>query len=230
TCLMQLPACQAGYRDRHPRKTFADPHLGGDRLSCASYWQFWLAVPKPRSSPRQAEVAFLWLVQEGFDGPQQLDRAVRLGDVVIASGRARLFLISLHGKRADRNDRYRLQIRVSFDLSGGFIAIDDGHLNVHEDEVGTVGLGHGYASPTICGFDDRVARTTEKVAQHTAQVLLVLDDKDAFAHGVLSRNLARVGNLDELGFVLAGDLELAALLGNLVEQARILKSNRRLVG
>src|SRR5262245_52183732 len=40
--------------------------------------------------------------------------------------------------------------------------------------------------------------------------------------------MAHIG--DELRFVLAGDLKFPALAGDLLEQARILKRNRRLIG
>src|SRR5262245_55816116 len=40
--------------------------------------------------------------------------------------------------------------------------------------------------------------------------------------------MAHVG--DELRLVLARDFQLAALLGDLIEQARVLKRNRRLIG
>src|SRR5262245_29036596 len=43
-----------------------------------------------------------------------------------------------------------------------------------------------------------------------------------------SKLMAHVG--DELGLVQAGNLQLAALLGDLVEQARVLQRNHRLIG
>src|SRR5215813_12466530 len=72
---------------------------------------------------------------------QQLHRAIRLGHVVIAARRARLLLIALHRKRANRNDRYRPEIGMELNPPGGLVAVDHRHLDVHEDEVGPVGFG-----------------------------------------------------------------------------------------
>src|SRR5262245_41062924 len=47
---------------------------------------------------------------------QQLHRAIRLSHVLIATRRARLLLVPLHRKRADRNNWRFLQIGVGLDL------------------------------------------------------------------------------------------------------------------
>ena len=44
---------------------------------------------------------------------------------MLAAGSARLFFITLHGVRADRNDRCRLQIGVCLDLPSGLVAVED---------------------------------------------------------------------------------------------------------
>jgi hypothetical protein len=52
----------------------------------------------------------------------------------------------------------------------------------------------GHARLTIDGLDDRVAGAGEQSAQHAAEVLLVLNHKDALTHVALFRNSARVGS------------------------------------
>src|SRR5262249_30855328 len=92
---------------------------------------------------------------------EQLDRTVWLGDVVVAARLPRLLLVPLHGERADGNHGDRCQIRVGLDLAGSLIAIDDRHLDVHEDDAGSIGFGSSNAGRTICCLNDYVARSRE---------------------------------------------------------------------
>ena len=98
--------------------------------------------------------------------------------MVVATSRARFLFVALHRKRANRYDGCRFECRIGLDQPRGLVAIDHRHLNVHEDKVGVVGLRLSDAGLAICGFDERVARAGEKVAEHAAQIFLVIDDKD----------------------------------------------------
>src|SRR5262245_44524812 len=134
------------------------------------------------------------IVEETSNETQQLHRTVGLGHVVIAACRSRFFLITLHRKRAYCNDRYRLESGIELYSPGGLVAVDYRHLDIHEDEVGAIGLGLGDPCLAISGLDDGVTGPAEEVAEHATQVFLVLDHKDALAHGVFFRNSARVGS------------------------------------
>src|SRR5215471_10833106 len=91
---------------------------------------------------------------------QELRRAIGLGHVVIASDRARLLLITLYCKRAHRDNWYRFEKRICLYSPGGLITINHGHLNIHEDEVGVIGIGLGDAGLTISSLEDGVARAS----------------------------------------------------------------------
>src|SRR5262245_3178805 len=151
-----------------------------------------MAPRKQTHKPDQALSQFV--AEESSNEAQDLYRAIGLGHVVIAACRARLFLIALHRKRANRNDRYRLESGIEFYSPRGLIAVNHRHLNVHEDEVGALGFGFGDPGLSISRLDDGIARAREEIAEHAAQVFLVLDDENALAHGALFRNSARVGS------------------------------------
>jgi hypothetical protein len=61
------------------------------------------------------------------------------------------------------------------------IAIDDRHLDVHENEIGVFGFGHSNAAASSEG----IVRAAQKVAQHAQQACLLLYNEDALAHGSL---------------------------------------------
>jgi 2-polyprenyl-6-methoxyphenol hydroxylase-like FAD-dependent oxidoreductase len=67
---------------------------------------------------------------------------------MVAARRTSLLLIPLHRVRADSDDRRCLEIGVSPDLPSGLIAIEDGKLDVHEDEVGPPRLRLGHTVPS----------------------------------------------------------------------------------
>jgi hypothetical protein len=82
---------------------------------------------------------------------------------------------SLHRKRADGNNRRCLEVGVGLDLPCGIVAVSDGKLDIHANELGSLGPGDLHAGLTIGGFGDRVAGTGEEIAQDAAQVFLVLN-------------------------------------------------------
>jgi len=90
------------------------------------------------------------------DHAKQLHRAVRFRHVVVAAGGPCFLLIALHGERANSDDRDMCETRIGLDFSGGLIAVHNGHLDIHDDDIGAVGFGAGDASQAICGFDDDV--------------------------------------------------------------------------
>src|SRR5262249_4009113 len=124
----------------------------------------------------------------------QLQGTVWLRNIVVTASGPRLFLVALHCKGADGNDRYRLQSWIGLYSPSGLVSVNDGHLDVHEHEVGTLGFGFGDTGLAICSLDDCVSCAGQKVAQHAAQIFLVFDDKDAVCHLVDLETSARVGS------------------------------------
>ena len=61
-------------------------------------------------------------------------------------------------------------------------AVEDGQLEVHEDEVRVLGLGYRHPSRPSAASDDVATLSGEEIAQDAAQVFLVLDDEDALGH------------------------------------------------
>jgi DNA-binding transcriptional LysR family regulator len=97
-----------------------------------------------------------FVAEESSNEAQELHRAVGFGHVVIAACRARLFLITLHRKRAHCNDRYRLESGFDLYSPGGLVTVDYRHLDILEDEVGAIGFGLGDSGIAISGLDDCV--------------------------------------------------------------------------
>jgi hypothetical protein len=61
-----------------------------------------------------------------------------------------------------------LRLGVSLDLPSSLVAIEDGKLDVHEDEVGPFRLRFGYTLAAVSGFGYLIARSGEEVAQDAA--------------------------------------------------------------
>src|SRR5262245_21407199 len=113
---------------------------------------------------------------------------------MVAAGAAGLFFVPLHGKRAHRNHGRLCQARIRLDLPGGLVAVEDGELDVHENEVGARRFGGANPLLSVGSLDDRIARAAEEVAQDAAQVVLVFDDQDALAHAMALRLSATIGS------------------------------------
>src|SRR5262245_36377372 len=113
---------------------------------------------------------------------------------MVAAGGTRLLLVPLHRKRADGDDGRCREVGIGLDPPGCLIAVEHRHLDVHQDEVGPVGLGTCYPGLAVGGFQHRIARAGEEGAQDAAQVLLVFHDEDALGHGAALRSSARAGS------------------------------------
>src|SRR5215813_11986153 len=136
------------------------------------------------------------LRQELFDLCEQLTRAVRLRHVGIAAGIARFALIAGQGIGGHDDDRYRLERRIGLDAPRRLVAVHDGQLDVHQDQV----------RPAFCDCRERllavlrlgqlVTGVAEKVAQNLPVIRLVLDHKDVFAHGCATCCWTLVGSVN----------------------------------
>jgi len=70
--------------------------------------------------------------------------------------------------------------------------VDNGKLNVHENEIGRFGFGFVDPALSVCSLDDRIARAGEEIAQDPAQVFLVFDDQDGLPDAKALRFSARI--------------------------------------
>ena len=84
---------------------------------------------------------------------------------MVAAGGPRLLLVALHRKRAHGDDGRCRKVGIGLDPPGSLIAVEHGHLNVHQNEVGPVGLGFGHARLTIGGLEHFISRSSEQRAQ-----------------------------------------------------------------
>ena len=75
-----------------------------------------------------------------------------------------------------------LRSALRLDAARRLVAVDDGQLDVHQDQVGLLLLRQLDALLAVDGLDQLVAGAGQQVAQDGAVVLLVLDDEDALAH------------------------------------------------
>src|SRR5262249_10940072 len=110
---------------------------------------------------------------------KQVHGAVRFGHIVVAAGGTCLLLITLHRKGTHGDDRDGRETGQRFDLPRGVIPVEHRQLDVHEHEIGAFRSRLGDTLSTINGLDHGVAGGGEEIAQDGAQILLVLDDKNA---------------------------------------------------
>src|SRR5262245_57028420 len=130
------------------------------------------------------------LAEHSAYSAQELQRAIGFGNIVIAARGPRLFFVLLHGEGADGNDGRLCQTRIRLGLSGGLVAVEDGKLNIHENEIGARRFGCANPVLSVGSLDARIART----AEDAAQVVLVFDDQDALAHAMALRSSATMGS------------------------------------
>src|SRR5262245_47786683 len=90
--------------------------------------------------------------------------------------------------------RDRCKTGHGLDLPRRVIAIEVRQLDVHEHEIGVFQARLDDALSAIHGLDHGVSGSGEEIAQDGSQVLLVLDDKNAFAHAALAATAARMGS------------------------------------
>src|SRR5215217_1278313 len=132
--------------------------------------------------------------QELVDLGEQLTRAERLCNIAVAARRARLGLVAREGIRGDRDDRDVAELGLGFDLAGGLIAVHDGKLDVHKNEVGLVAGRHGDALCSVSRLDQVVADALHEVADDLPVILGVLDHEDA-GHAASLEFWARTGSV-----------------------------------
>jgi hypothetical protein len=96
-----------------------------------------------------------FLAEKATDDAQLLDRAVRLGHLVIAPGGPCHFLVALHDEGTHGKDRDHRKAWQRLDFPRRVIAVEHGELDVHEHEIGAFGgrLGDAVGPVTIVPGD-----------------------------------------------------------------------------
>src|SRR6185312_4869949 len=116
-------------------------------------------------------------VQEPLDGLQEIGHRYRLGDIGLTAAFADLFLVALHGKGGDGDDRDRLQGIILLDPFGDLEAGDLRQLNIHEDEVRMMGARQLERLHAVLGLQRRVAVRLQEIVKQLHVEIVVLDDQ-----------------------------------------------------
>jgi len=78
-------------------------------------------------------------------------------DVTVTAGVHGLLPVAFHHVGRDRDDGYAPDVRHLFELCRERVAIHIGHIDVHQDEVGTVGVDDLQGLESVLRFYDIVA-------------------------------------------------------------------------
>src|SRR3954468_22238856 len=98
-----------------------------------------------------------------FDGGKKLAGTIRLRNVGIAAGGARLFLVSAQRIRRHHDDRYVLQGGTALDATSRLVSVEHGKLNVHQNQVRTAFRNGGKGFLSVHGFVEVEPGAAEEV-------------------------------------------------------------------
>src|SRR5581483_2586389 len=138
------------------------------------------------STTRTRAVIRLALAEKGLHCLDELRDRDRLGQICLAPALPDALLVALHGKGRDRDDRYRPQVVVLLDPFGYLQPRYFRELDVHEDQVGTVGPGKVDRFEAVAGLDDIVPARLEQIVEELHVELVVFHDQDGLRHRRLS--------------------------------------------
>src|SRR5271154_2646182 len=124
--------------------------------------------------------------QKFADLGEQLARAERLGDITVASRRARLSLVAGERVGGHRDDRHCSQFGDRANAPSCFVTVDDRQLDIHQNQVGLLALRQRYALGAVHRLDQLVTDARQKIADDLAIILGVLDNQDALGHAASS--------------------------------------------
>ena len=124
--------------------------------------------------------------QVGLDTSHQLVERHRLGDVVVRAGAETVDAVVEAGPAGDHDDRERGHARHAAQGGEHLHAVELGHATVEQHQVHLGGPDHSQRRLAIGRFDRSVSPPPEAERHETAQVVVVIDDKDdrplGFAH------------------------------------------------
>jgi hypothetical protein len=88
---------------------------------------------------------------------KKLAGAVRFADIRIATCRSRFALVATEGIGGNSDDRNRPQHGICLESTRHFVSIKHRNLNVHQDEIWPLVLGHGERLLAIFSLDQFVS-------------------------------------------------------------------------
>src|SRR6516165_12491259 len=120
---------------------------------------------------------------EGCDQPFKFDR---LRIKLVAPRRDRLFALTGERMRGQRDDRDVAGLRIALEPPCGFPAVDDGHFEVHQNDIRTLADRQCTALLAIFGRHHlEIAKQLEPHLEHEDVVVVVFDVKH-FGHDAVS--------------------------------------------
>src|SRR5215469_7341900 len=126
---------------------------------------------------------------------QQLSRAERFRDIVIASCRPRLLFFAAERIGGDRDDRDRSQRRISFDPACGRVAVHNRQLDIHQDKIGPLFRYRCERFLAVLSFGDFVVGRGQHISDDLAIIRLVLDHQYALAHAASTWRSTMTGSV-----------------------------------
>src|SRR6185312_12506283 len=130
-----------------------------------------------------------------LDLRQELTRAERLRHVVVAAGTPRFFLVPAQRVRGHDDDRNGLEQRIRLDTPRRLVAIDDGQLNIHQNEVRAARFSGGDSFRAVLRLDHVEPAARQEIAQDLTIVFVILNHENSFSHACSSGTSAFTGML-----------------------------------
>src|SRR5262245_15333462 len=117
---------------------------------------------------------------------EQRTGAKGLGDVGVAARCPRLALVARQSVRGNSDYRNFLHSWIGFDAPGRLVAVHDGQLNIHQDQVWPLRLDGHQSFFAAFGFDQLISGVTQHIAKNAPVVRLIFNHQDALAHDSLA--------------------------------------------
>ena len=95
-------------------------------------------------------------------------------DVAVATGLPRLRLVAGERVRGHRDDRHPGELGDRADAARRLVAVNDRELNIHQDQIGILGLRHRHPFGSVHRLDQFVIEAGQQVADDLPVVLRVL--------------------------------------------------------
>lgn len=155
------------------------------QLHC-SFLVYIVICKKGRRSLERLPFAILFLLDELLHEGEQVRHIDRLGDVSVHACSQRGLFVLLEGVGGNGDNRQLCQtfIRQCADLLGRFVAVHNGHLDIHENQVIITGCGllhHFHSDGAVIGLLGDDAGLLKDGDGDFAVQLVVLNDQQALA-------------------------------------------------
>src|SRR5262249_5660330 len=124
------------------------------------------------------------LPHKSTHGLNELADRNRLGQIGRAAAPADAFLVALHGKGGDGNNRNGAQLRIVLDPARDLQARNLRQLDVHQDQIGPHLADEIERLVAIAGARGLIAVRFQQIAKELHVELVVLHDQDGLCHPV----------------------------------------------